>query len=361
MTVAVTLPATRGRQAGAREFFTATVPFKFLVRMFRFDDEAVPADLRAQRKLNESRAQAIADYILENPDSFVLPAITASCDESMSFDALTDKHELGLLSIPLDACLLINDGQHRRRGIELAMRENPALADQAISVTLFYDRGLATAQQMFSDINSKAAKPSGSINALYDLRNPFARWVLEILDARPAIRARIDLEAASPAKTSSNLWSLVGIHKFVQMLTGVTEKNVTRVPDLKAKTEEVCAFLDALDVIPMWSAMVAGRISAEEVREKYVIGHAVFLHALGVLGSHTASLTQLEGLAGVDPLKASWMWSGRCVLQGKMRKTTDGVNSTAAVLMGLCGIGLPEALAKLDAACGGPLPLRRVA
>ena len=355
MTVSVTLPATRGNQAG-KPFFSTTIPFKFLVRMFRFDEETVPADLRAQRKISEPRAQAIADYILGNPDSFVLPAITASCDQSMSFESLSEKHEIGLLSIPLDSYLQINDGQHRRRAIELALRENPLLADQSISVTLFFDRGLAASQQMFADINARATKPSGSINALYDLRNPYSRWILDILSQRPAIKARIDMENAAPGKNSSYLWSLVAFHKFAGVLTGLNEKNIGRVPDLKAKTDEVVAFLDALGAIPFWKPMLDGKMAAEEMRENFIISHAVFLHALAVLGSHTANLDQLAGLSGIDPSKAAPAWQGRSVIHGKMRKTTDGVNSTAAVLLRACGIALPENLARLDEMCRASLP-----
>ena len=350
--VTFTFPATKGIQA-ERPFYTATVPFKFLVRLFRFDEECVPAELRAQRALNETRAKAIADYILSNPDSYVLPAITASCDSSMFFESLSDQHNVGLLQIPLDATLLINDGQHRRKGIALALQENPELADHSISVTLFFDAGLHASQQMFADINANACKPSGSINALYDLRNPFSRWVMEILDRRPAIKSRIDMEAASPSKKSSKLWSLVAFHMFVNLLTGATAKNIKSLRDPDALADQVVAFIDKLSVIPMWDAMLKGNISAEDTREQYVISHAVFLHALGLLGSYACDLSVLDGLASVDPSKSSPLWNNRCVVQGKMRKTTDGVKSTTAQLLRLCGIQLPEDLAKLDLLCGG--------
>jgi DNA sulfur modification protein DndB len=350
MNVSYTFPATRGIQAG-KAFFSTTVQFKYLVRLFRFDDEFVPAQLRAQRTLNETRAKSIADYILSNPDTYVLPAITASCDSSMTFKELNDEHAIGILQIPLDACLLINDGQHRRRGIELALQENPLLADHAIPVMIMFDQGLAFSQQVFSDINSRASKPSGSLNALYDLRNPFARWILDILDKRPAYKARIDMENASPGKKSSQLWSLVAFHAFVNMLTGVNEKNIKSLASLDRKTDEVLAFLDHLNTIPLWSGMLNGEMSAEAVRDNYIISHAVFLHALAILGSYVSDLSQLDGLAKVDPSKASDSWKGRSVVAGKMIKTTTGVKSTAAQLMNICGLDLPEDLATINALC----------
>lgn len=352
MNVSYTFPATRGIQAG-KPFFSTTVAFKYLVRLFRFDDEFVPAQLRAQRTLNETRAKGIADYILSNPDTYVLPAITASCDASMKFTPMSDEHAIGILQIPITATLLINDGQHRRRGIELALQENPLLADHAVSVMIMFDQGLEFSQQIFSDINSRASKPSGSLNALYDLRNPFARWILDILEKRPAYKARIDMENASPGKKSPQLWSLVAFHAFINMLTGVNEKNIKSLASLDKKTEEVLVFLDRLNTIPLWSGMLNGEMSAESVRDNYIVSHAVFLHALGTFGAYVCDLAQLDGLAKVDPSKASDLWKGRSVVAGKMIKTTTGVKSTAVQLMKLCGITLPEDFAAIDALCEG--------
>ena len=344
----LTFPATRGIQAG-RPFFTATIPFKVLARLFKSDEEEVPADLRAQRKLNEGRAQGICDYMITNPETFVIPAITVSCDQSMQFEKLHPDYEVGLLRIPMDACLLVNDGQHRRMGIALALREDPSLADQAVSATIFYDQGLSASKQLFCDINNNACKPSGSISALYDLRNPFAGFVMSILNRLPKIKARLDMEAASPAKKSSHLWSLIAFHIFVGTLTKLNEKNIGKIANLDAKVDFVVDFCAKLDLIPLWQSMLEGKMGAEEMRESFVVSHAVFLNALGVLGSYITDLSQLDGLAEVDPSKGSPAWQGRCVVMGKMNKTTSGVKSTAAVLMRLCGLPIPEDIKKVDA------------
>lgn len=349
MNVSYTFPATKGIQA-EKEFFTSTIPYKYLVRLFRFDEEYVPAELRAQRLLNEGRAKGIAQYILENPDTYVLPAITASCDSTMTFTSLSDEHSVGLLQIPLDAQLILNDGQHRRKALEIVLQENPLLADQSVSVTIFADRGLNHSKQVFADINSTAVKVSGSLNALYDLRNPFSRWILEILEKRPAYKRRVDMENANPAKKSSFLWSLVGFHAFINLLTGVTEKNIKTI-NLEAKTAEVLSFMDAFDFIPMWRSMLDGEIAAEYVRDELVVGNAVFLHALGLFGSHLRDTSVMSRLVNVDPAKGSVQWLNRCVVQGRMRKNTLGVKTTTAKLMTLCGLDLPEDLAAINALC----------
>lgn len=105
-------PAVKGIQAG-KEFYIAQVPFKYLVRFFTFADENVPAELRAQRKVNPSHAKEIGEYVVNNRFDYVLPSLTASVSAAMVFDplcvdGLADR--LGVLRIPLDATILTNDG-----------------------------------------------------------------------------------------------------------------------------------------------------------------------------------------------------------------------------------------------------------
>lgn len=367
-------PAVRGIQAG-KEYFIAQVPYCFLVRMFVFDEEQVPAELRAQRALNPRRSQAIADYMTENKDSYVLPAITASVSKEMCFEALAvpgASERLGLLYVPMDAVMLINDGQHRRRGIELGLQQDPSLKNETIAVTIFYDQGLERSQQIFADINSKAVKPSSAINALYDHRNPFNSWVLDLLKSRPDIKKRIDFENSSVAAKSYKLWSMVAFKKFVSRLTGVNEKTIVELNpiDLIELAGMVNRFLDqCAEHIPAWRDMIEGAMSAPEVREQLVIGHAVFLEALGLFGSvalfsgshltvldrarkvppaELARFEPMQLLSRVEPDKASPQWQGRCVHLGRMQKTADGVKSTAAMLLQLAQLDLPEDLQEVQ-------------
>ncbi|WP_454740442.1 DNA sulfur modification protein DndB [Cupriavidus necator] len=370
-----TFPAVAGMQSG-RAYYAAQVPYGALVRLFRFDEEdVVPAHLRAQRVLNERRAEAIGEYVIDNPADYVLPAITASVSAEMSFEPVAvagAAGRIGLLHIPMDATLLINDGQHRRKGIEHALARNPNLREETITVTIFFDQGLARSQQMFADINGKQVKPSSAINALYDRRNPFNAWVLSVMDLLPEIGPRVDVENATVAAKSYKLWSLIAFKKFLSLLTGVTEKNVAELDEPRLRGIDgflVRFFEECARHIPQWRAMVAGELAAFEVREEFVIGHAVWLEALavfarralftgtwrehgrpeeGVIRPELAAWDKLEALTKVDPRKASRMWAGRCVVLGKMQKTSDGVKGTAARLMLLANVSLPAELRALE-------------
>lgn len=366
-------PAVRGIQAG-HEFYSAQIPYPILAKLFATDeDEVVPAELRAQRQINPKRADALGDYILENPDTYVLPSLTASVDQQMTFEPLEDFPQLGLLYIPMGAAILINDGQHRRHGIERAIRANPMLKRETASVQLHYDKGLERAQQMFADINTKQVKPSSAITALYDLRNPFNTWTLQLLRKKlPDVNKRVDFENSVPGARSFKLWSLVAIKKFLTHLTGISANTIgQQTPEqLEAIEEFVVQFFTACgEHIPQWNAMLHGDISAYDVREQFVIGHAVFLEALGIFARHAlfsgsyltpmdrdakvidpsrAMWIMLGRMSAIEPAKTSPLWQNRCVMLGKMMKTTDGIKSTAAQLLRLAEVELPEDLARID-------------
>jgi len=364
-------PAVAGTQAG-KAFYVAQVPLNALVRLFRFDeDDVVPAHMRAQRVLNEGRAAKIGEYMTANPDEYVLPAITASVSAEMAFEAFPvpgAAGSIGLLHIPMEATLLINDGQHRRGGIERAIKQMPALAKETIAVTLYFDQGLERSQQMFADINGRQVKPSSAINALYDRRNPYNKWVLDVIQSVPGIGSRIDMENSSVAAKSYKLWSLIAFKKALSLLTGVTEKSIVTLDDaqLGAVSAFVAQFFAACaDRIPDWQSMVSGRIAASDVREQFVIGHAVFLEALAVFGRHAlfaggadgqegvirpeaAQWAQLDALAKVDTRRSALVWQNRCVVLGKMQKTADGVNGTAAALLALAEVPLPQEMQALE-------------
>ena len=153
--------ALRGIQAG-REFYVAMCPLKIMPKLFIFTEFDLPPELRAQRTLRASRIPALKNYILNNPKDYIFSSLTASVDGTMKFEpapSLGEGGKLGRLYVSMESRLLINDGQHRRQAIEEALKENPDLAHEMISVVFFEDKGLLRSQQMFSDLNQNAVKP----------------------------------------------------------------------------------------------------------------------------------------------------------------------------------------------------------
>ena len=125
-------PAVKGIQAG-REYYISMVPLKLLSRLFPSDDEIVMPEYRAQRRINEARIPEIKRYILENRDTYVFSALSASIDGHFTFTQLVDS-DVGILEVDMDSVFLINDGQHRKAAIEAAMEEDSTLGEETISI-----------------------------------------------------------------------------------------------------------------------------------------------------------------------------------------------------------------------------------
>ena len=217
---AVTFPAMRGVQART-EFFVIMCPLRYLPRLFLFDEEDVPAEVRAQRGLNRNRLPALVRYILDNREDYVFSALTASVDGPMRFDAHSpDGHgnRLGVLHLSMDAKFLINDGQHRRAAIEEALKDDPSLGDETIPIVMFRDRGLKRSQQMFADLNRHAVRPAKSLGVLYDHRDDDSGIVRLMVAESELFHTLVEKESSSLSSRSRKLFTLSSLYRGTQSL-----------------------------------------------------------------------------------------------------------------------------------------------
>lgn len=368
--ITFTFPAVRGMQA-KKSFYCAQVSYAQLVKMFTFGDEddSLPAELRIQRELNPRRAVGVCEYILDNPTDYVLPALTASVSAKMWFEPLPgfENFNVGRLHVPMDAVMLINDGQHRRSGIESAIKRRPALKDETIAVVIYFDEGLKRSQQMFSDINCKQLKPSNAISSLFDHRETINVWVKEVMTAVPYLASRTEKEKTTVGAKSIRLWSILSLKKFLCALSGLSEEAIaTQLATTAARKDAsdfILRFFAALDLhIPHWADMMAGRIPANQVRDDFIIGHAVFLEALGnacqalmrtdqngnIVWSE-CDISPLAKLVAIDPARTADVWRHRAVhINGTMNKTAFGVNATASVLRSIMELTPSDEMLKTE-------------
>jgi len=193
-------------------------PLRLLPKLFLYDEDELPAELRAQRPLNRSRIPGIARYILENREEYVFSSITASVDGAVSFQPVQPESDLGTLNISMTSKFIINDGQHRRAAIEAALLENPDLGEETISVVLFLDGGLQRSQQMFADLNQYAIRPTKSLGILYDLRSPLAQLARSLVDSVAVFRTLTETERTSISNRSLKLFTLSSIYQGTKAL-----------------------------------------------------------------------------------------------------------------------------------------------
>ena len=218
----------RGTQANT-EYYVCMVPLSVLSKLFIFSDSELPPSIRSQRILNKARIPEMKRYILQNRDSYVFSALTASVDGDIVFkpiDGIEQHRALGEIEISINNRIVINDGQHRKAAIDAALAECPELRYEDIAVVLFPDTGLKRSQQMFSDLNRYAIRPTKSINILYDQRDPFSAMICNIVEDLPMFGKWVDKEKASVSNRSRALFTLSGIYGSSQdLVKGLTLEN----------------------------------------------------------------------------------------------------------------------------------------
>ena len=341
-------PAIRGIQAG-REYYVSQCPLRLIPKLFQFDDPDLPAEVRAQRVLNRARLPEIASYIVDNPDNYVFSAITASIDADVNFDLLPgqeDNGRLGLLRIPMTARFVINDGQHRRGAIELALEQESKIGDETISVVFFLDRGLERSQQMFADLNRYAVRPSTSIGVLYDHRDPHASIARAAVGASPLLRDVVEMERSTLSPRSRKLFTLSAIFTASRaLLAGVDES------DLIDHIQVAIDFWDGIgEGFPEWHMVRDRKVTAGEVRTDFIHSHGTVLHALGRVGNALRLNDNVNWKdVGVRLGELDWhksnvkLWEGRAMTAGRVQKSSNNVTLTTNVLKQHLGLELtPE-------------------
>lgn len=332
--------ALRGIQAG-REFYVAMCPLKIIPKLFIFNEHDLPSQLRAQRTLRKSRIPMIANYIINNSEDYIFSSLTASVDGNMKFSAtpsLGENGKLGRLYISMDSRLLINDGQHRRAAIEEALKEKPELGNEMISVVFFKDKGLKRSQQMFSDLNKHAVKPTKSLSILYDHRDSFSQFIVKLANAVEMFRSRVELEKTAISNRSTKFFTLNGIADATRALLKLKSKKIS---DEQQKL--AAEFWDEVAKnIPEWNLLIEKKVTAGELRKEYVHAHTNVLNALGMAGhvlitQYPDSWKQkLKPLEKIDWARDSQIWDGKLLIDGRMIKTKAGIKKAADEILKAC-------------------------
>ena len=339
--------AIRGIQAG-REFYVAMCPLKIIPKLFVFTEFDLPPELRAQRTLRASRIPALKNYILNNPKDYIFSSLTASVDGSMKFEpapSLGEGGKLGRLYVSMESRLLINDGQHRRQAIEEALKENPDLAHEMISVVFFEDKGLVRSQQMFSDLNKNAVKPTKSLSILYDHRDEFAKFIVAISYELEIFSGRVELEKTAISNRSIKFFTLNGIADATRKFLGIKGRKIS--VDEQNKVKEF--WNEMTKNIPEWQLLVQKRVTASELRKECVHSHTNLLNALGIVGNVLQNeypsdwKQKLASLQNIDWSRSNPEWEGKLLLRGRMLKTKLGIELAANTILKKCGIPLSDA------------------
>lgn len=332
-------PAIRGVQA-KREYYVSMCPLRLIPRIFYFDEDEVELspELRAQRILNKGRIPELARYLTSNRDDYVFSAITASIDADVEFEPFgtgDEESRIGVLHIPMDARFIINDGQHRRAGIEAALKESPEIGDETISVVFFIDRGLRRCQQMFADLNRYAIRPSKSLSVLYDYRDDQAQVARLVVHKSDFLKGLVEMERSSLSHRSRKLFTLSALYMATaDLLAGLEVEDLNDAADIALEYWE-----EVSKNIPEWQLVKEGKLLSSEIRSDYIHSHGIVLHALGLAGNallkgqKTGWKRRLKALKKIDWSRSNTkLWEGRAMIGGRLSKVNQNVILTTNII-----------------------------
>jgi len=330
-------------------------PLEIVPRLFFNSESDLPPELRAQRTLNKARVPVIARYILQNPKSYVFSSLAASIDGNPHFVATGEDQigqKLGVLSVPMTARILINDGQHRRAAIEKALEDNPALKYDSISIVFFVDSGLSRSQQMFADLNRYAIRPTKSLGILYDHRDPMARLAHELVLEVPVFRDMTEKARSTISNRSRKLFTLSSIYLATKRL--LNKKEGVEITD-KEKDLVITFWTEVARNIPDWTAAAKREVAPSELRSDFIHSHGVALQALAIAGSTLIAARakdwpkRLVALRKVDWSRGNaQLWEGRALIAGRLNKSQNNVILTANVIKKILGVALTPTEEKIE-------------
>ena len=335
-------PTVKGVQA-KRDYYISMIPLKIISKLFPADNEYISPEFRAQRKINESRIPEIKEYILNNRDTYVFSALSASIDGKFEFIP-GNTPEIGILKIDMEASFLINDGQHRKAAIEAAMMEDERLGDETISIVFFGDEGLERSQQMFTDLNKHAVKTSNSLSTLYDSRDELAVATKKVINSVPFFKTFTDKERDILGKNSSKLFTLNSLYKANTKIVHSDNCNSEAINFLIEYWNEVA------NNITEWQEVMNKSLTKRDLRENYIVSLSITLTALGKLGNYFFKNKDIDMAIYLQKLKdIDWLrsnaenWLGRSIRENsKVLNSEEAISLTCSKIKQLIGVPLSK-------------------
>lgn len=320
----MSFPALRGRM-GDRDFYMAVLSLQDVAMLFEPTPANLPAELRAQRPLQEKRIPEIRQYLLNKESDWIFGSLTASFDGDESYDSTTNR-----LQLPTDTDFVIVDGQHRVAAIRQAITEDPILRRQEIGVMLIPFESLDRNQQVFSDLNRTVQKTSRSLDILYDHDDPLNGIVKSVANRVELFRGRVEKDQTSLAVRSRHFITLSSLYDACSQLLGAGSTLSLDLQDdnLAAQAEELCVryWNELSELIVPWKLVMQGEIKPSEARIDFIVAHAVAFWALGNAGAallgvsganswgQVSDFGVLRPLSEVDWQKSNTDWQGIAML-----------------------------------------------
>lgn len=338
-----TFLAITGKQ-GDFPYFLLQCPLRLVPRLLLFDEPELPADLRQVRSFDGALVTAMTDYLLAQPNDYVLAPLIATVNLPVTFEPLIAVNaEIGWLSVPLTAQLLIQAGQHQRAAIQTFLAQAPDRGHETIPVMLFSDPNFTRSASMYADLQRLGMHATQSQRILHE-QSDLAAFVRQLIEAVPLFQERIELEKTTISNRSTALFTLSAVYQATQALLDIRKQDVI-------SSEHAAigrAFWHQLGtIIPSWAQLIKREVTPAYLREHYIHSHTVTLVAIGLAGqaliqAHPdAWQVRLQAMGTIDWSRSNTqLWEGRAMVRGRMSKARDSINLTAIAIKRLLGLTL---------------------
>lgn len=279
---------------------------------------------RAQRALDMAHVKKIVGYLDRTVRAFGSPIATARVVSVTPLAAAP-----GLVEVELDELYLV-DGQKRVKACIIRATADPSW-DESIPLHIVGTHDLRDKQQLFSSINSTAAKVSPSLNAIYDHDNPLSAFIPQ--NFPPEV---LECEKSTVSKSSLKLVTPAIIKEAMGILFGTTQKQLASLSleRMESGWDRWHLYMSELWLVYKALADDAGGLPA--LREVSILPHNVGFLAVVRLFPMLSSPSKLWDLVELErdglTSRASGLWDDRCVMLGAIKKSGNSVALTAAML-----------------------------
>ncbi len=209
-------------------------------------------------------------------------ALAASIDGKYRFEESGKNSDTGILEVSMDARFLINDGQHRKSAILAALKEDPTLGDETISIVFYTDKGLMRSQQIFTDLNKNAVKTSNSISELYDSRDEMAVITRNVVWNIEFLNTYTDKEKDILGKFSSSIFTLNTFYLANKTIVG-------RNPGGDSEKFLLSFWILVCKNMRQWQELQHKEITKVDLRENFIATQSIVIQALGRVGNYLYS------------------------------------------------------------------------
>lgn len=335
------LPALEGVQA-KRKFYVCMCSLAMLQRIFIEDENNLPAIERAQRLLVKSRIPSIEKYIHQNRNDYAFSSISSCLEGDFEFHPSFEGSSLGTLLIDISSKFYIADGQHRKAAIVEAVKADPSLANESISMVIFIRESLKKRQRVFRDLNVHQVKTSKSYDILYSGKTE-DELVKYIVDSVPFLSKYTSVEDGILGVNNKEIFTYAGIKKATKTALGKNLENATE--------EDIKIYIKYLTLLSNnfrpWQ-LLQEQLDRQS-RRGYVCFNTLFLVSFSKLGREIMHSTEehiiqaFQKLSALEFSRDDSVWIARCMGGKSIQMTYRTITLTCNLLKLHLGLSLsPE-------------------